>query len=55
MLPFSIPCDRCLEPVDTRVDYTVDEVVDFNDNASDGRSKRRKKTILMDTTSTWTS
>ena len=23
----SIPCDRCLEPVDTRVDYTVDGVV----------------------------
>ena len=43
MLLLDIPCDRCLEPVDTRVDYTVDEVVDFNDNAIGGRSKRRKR------------
>ena len=35
----SIPCDRCLEPVDTRVDYTVDEIVDFNDNASEEEAK----------------
>ena len=38
----SIPCDRCLEPVDTRVDYTVDEIVDFNDNASEEEAKEEK-------------
>ena len=41
----SIPCDRCLEPVDTRVDYTVDEVVDFNDNASEEEAKEEKDYI----------
>ena len=38
----SIPCDRCLEPVDTKVNYTVDEVVDFNDNASEEEAKEEK-------------
>ncbi len=41
----SIPCDRCLEPVDTRVDYTVDEIVDFNDNASEEEAKEEKDYI----------
>ena len=40
----SIPCDRCLELVDTCVDYTVDEVVDFNDNdIRKEEAKRRKR------------
>ena len=39
----SIPCDRCLEPVDTKVNYTVDEVVDFNDNASEEEAKKKKR------------
>ena len=50
----SIPCDRCLEPVDTRVDYTVDEIVDLNETHP-RKKQKKKKTILMDTTSTWTS
>ena len=41
----SIPCDRCLEPVDTKVNYTVDEVVDFNDNASEEEAKEEKDYI----------
>ena len=41
----SIPCDRCLEPVDTRVDYMVDEIVDFNDNASEEEAKEEKDYI----------
>ncbi len=45
MLPLVFLCDRCLEPVDTRVDYTVDEVVDFNDNASEEEAKEEKDYI----------
>ena len=29
-----IPCDRCLESVPTKVEYSVDEIVDFSDNAA---------------------
>ena len=44
----SIPCDRCLEPVDTKVNYTVDEVVDFNDNASEEEAKEEKTVQKID-------
>ena len=29
-----IPCDRCLESVPTKVVYSVDEIIDFSDEAS---------------------
>lgn len=48
-----IPCDRCLESVPTKVEYSVDEIVDFSDNAA-GEEAKEEKTILVDTNSTWT-
>ena len=41
----SIPCDRCLESVPTKVEYSVDEIVDFSDNAAGEEAKEEKDYI----------
>jgi uncharacterized protein len=40
-----IPCDRCLESVPTKVEYSVDEIVDFSDNAAGEEAKEEKDYI----------
>ncbi|MFQ8900658.1 MAG: hypothetical protein ACLR7D_00675 [Lachnospira eligens] len=39
------PCDRCLESVPTKVEYSVDEIVDFSDNAAGEEAKEEKDYI----------
>jgi len=41
----SIPCDRCLKPVETKVSYKVDEIVDFNEGAIEEEAKEEKDYI----------
>ena len=43
-----------LESVPTKVEYSVNEIVDFSDNAAEEEAKEEKKAILVDTNSTWT-
>ena len=40
-----IPCDRCLESVPTKVEYSVDEIVDFSDNAAGEEAKEELSLI----------
>ena len=40
-----IPCDRCLESVPTKVEYSVNEIVDFSDNAAGEEAKEEKDYI----------
>lgn len=40
-----IPCDRCLEPVDTVIDFAINDIVDFNDGASEDEAKEEKDYI----------
>ena len=41
----SIPCDRCLKPVDTKIDLSIDEIVDFADDASEEETQIEKDYI----------
>lgn len=41
----SIPCDRCLKPVETKVEFKIDEIVDFNQDASEEEAKEEKDYI----------
>ena len=41
----SIPCDRCLTAVDTKVDLVIDEIVDFADDASEEETQIEKDYI----------
>ena len=37
----SIPCDRCLEPVEINIDFNVDDVVEFNKTESDEEQEEK--------------
>ncbi len=40
-----IPCDRCLEPVPTRIDFEINTVVDTKKLAEDGEEREEKDYI----------
>lgn len=44
-LTLSIPCDRCLTAVDTKIDLVVDDIVDFADDASEEETQIEKDYI----------
>ena len=37
----SIPCDRCLEPVEINIDFNVDDVIEFNKTESDEEQEEK--------------
>ena len=37
----SIPCDRCLEPVEMNIDFNVDDVIEFNKTESDEEQEEK--------------